>query len=471
MRTDECGGKRGCSGGRATGGRGGLNSRSVMAALLMAILFSSSSWAERLSLTEAIALGAENSPSLLESEANRRAADLARREAKGARLPVIEIKEIALRTDSPADAFGLQLMQERFSFPSFVQGDPNRPDPLDNFATEVTASMPLFAGGRISSGIGQASAMAQAAGMIERHTHEAVSLAIAGAYMDALLADRAVDLAAKARETTAKHVDQAQSFFDAGMIVESDLLQAQVQLSRMEEEVIRARNNATVARAGLNRAMGVDQGRSYELDDNLPDLAIDSLGLADAIGRASTLRSDLRASDARTRAASLAVSSARGELLPEIGLLAKYSMNDDRIFGSHGRSYTMMAVARMNIFDGGRSWTRMARSKQEEAAARASHTAYRAQIEFETRQAFHAVREASARRAVAQGAVSAAEKALLIIEDRFGQGIVKVTDLLDAETALNETRLRELQARFDLQRAIRTFHFTTGSSPVPEVTE
>ena len=42
------------------------------------------------------------------------------------------------------------------------------------------------------------------------------------------LARRAADLATKARDTTAKHVEQAQAFFDAGMMVESDLLQARV---------------------------------------------------------------------------------------------------------------------------------------------------------------------------------------------------------------------------------------------------
>lgn len=458
-------------GGRPPSARGVSRAWPGMALLLAAALGFPASGAERLSLPDAVSLARRNSPIVLESEANRRAADQARREAKGARLPVIDFREIALRTDSPADAFGLELMQERFSFPSFVQGDPNRPDPLDNFATELTASLPLFAGGRISSGIGAATAMAQAAGMAGQRTREAVSLAVAGAYMDALLADRAVELADMARETTACHVEQAQAFFDAGMIVESDLLLARVQLARMEEGLIRARNSAMVARAGLNLAMGVDQGTQYDLDADLPELAIDSLSLGDALGQAANLRADLGASRAKTRAAALGVSRARGELFPEIGLLAQVSLNDDRLFGSHGRSTTMMAMAKMNIFDGGRSWARIARSKQEEAAARASHRGVEAQVEFETRQAFHAVREARARGSVARGGVSAAERALVILEDRFGQGIAKVTDLLDAETMLNEARLRELQARFDLQRAIRTFHFSTGSSPVPEVSE
>ncbi|MBD3163388.1 MAG: hypothetical protein GF346_12965 [Candidatus Eisenbacteria bacterium] len=47
--------------------------------------------------------------------------------------------------------------------------------------------------------------------------------------------------------------------------------------------------------------------------------------------------------------------------------------------------------------------------------------------------------------------------------------MAKTTDLLDAETLAHETRVRETQALFDLQSAIRTLWFATGSSPVPEV--
>jgi outer membrane protein TolC len=70
---------------------------------------------------------------------------------------------------------------------------------------------------------------------------------------------------------------------------------------------------------------------------------------------------------------------------------------------------------------------------------------------------------------VARGAVAQAEKALSILEERFGQGVARITDLLDTETMLDEARVRELNAGFDLRRAARTLNFTIGLPPVPEV--
>jgi outer membrane protein TolC len=67
--------------------------------------------------------------------------------------------------------------------------------------------------------------------------------------------------------------------------------------------------------------------------------------------------------------------------------------------------------------------------------------------------------------------VGQAERALQIVEDRFDQGVVRIADVLDAETALDDARVRELDARFDLQRARRSLAFASGLPPVPEVQE
>jgi outer membrane protein TolC len=79
------------------------------------------------------------------------------------------------------------------------------------------------------------------------------------------------------------------------------------------------------------------------------------------------------------------------------------------------------------------------------------------------------VDEAKARRAVAREALAAAEKALVILEDRFAQGVARTTDLLDAETEAHEARVRDTEAHYDVMRALGTLRFAIGEAPVPEV--
>jgi outer membrane protein len=424
---------------------------------------------EPLTLAQAVRIAREHNPALLESRSGAESARLTAVDAERNRLPGISLREISLRTDSPADAFGLQLMQERFSFPAFQATDPNRPAPLNNFATEVEASMPLFTGGKLSGGIRQAGRAAEAAEAMRDHAGSAVDLAVTEAYLDALLADRYVELAARARETTARHVKMAQDFFDSGMIVESDLLQAQVQLAKMDENLIRARNGAALARAGLNRAMGIEQDRSFTLTD--PGAPPDSVAgtLGDALDRAMRAREDLAAMDRKVDAAEAGIGVARSEYWPQIGLSARYSLNHDRLFGGHGDSYTLAAMADWRIWNWGQTRARVARSRSDYNAARESRRSYRDQVEFEVRAAWQELEEARAAREVSQGAVRAAERALSILDDRFAQGLVKMTDLLDAETLAHEARVREVETRFAQEKAIRSLRFAVGLPLLTEV--
>lgn len=427
--------------------------------------------AEPLSLPQAVKLAVANNPALEESRANAEATRQARREAGASRWPALELREVALRTNSPADAFGLQLMQEKFSFPDFVAGDPNEPAPINNFATEIQASWPLFTGGKLRAGVQQAGHMQVAAEAMRDHTQSAVALQTVTTYMQALLADRFVALAAKAEATTARHIEQAQDFFDAGMLVESDLLQARVQLARMQENYIEADNAARLAHAALNRVMGVDQSAAYELDPEPTELPPDSTALAEAVQRALAARADLKAVNAKTTAAANDVARAQGDYWPEVALVGKYAWNDDRILGFHGDSYTVLGMARWNLWNWGQTRAGVGRSRSQQMAAEQLQRAYRQQVEFEVRSAWQAVAEARARQQIAAQAVSAAERALAILDDRFSQGVTRITELLDAETLAHEARVREAQARFDLQRATRTVRFATGGDPAPEVAE
>lgn len=430
--------------------------------------------APRLTLPAAVDTALAHSPQVLQARAQSEQAVAGRREAQGLRLPSLQVREIALRTDSPADAFGLQLMQERFDFPAFTQSDPNDPETLNNYATEFEAVWPVFMGGRVMAGIGQADQMAKAAAAVSGHTRQAIALATASAYMDAVLARRAVELAQKARDTTAKHVDQAQAFFDTGMMVESDLLQARVQLARMEQTLISAQGGARLARAGLFRVMGIAQDADYELDPDVApaptEAAVDSLSLSAALAGARQRRQDVQAVSAQVEAARLGVRRAKGEYLPEVVLMGKYALNADNVFGRDGDSTTLMAMARWNLWNWGQTGARVSGARSAHVAAQQAQRAHDQQVEFEVRQAWQQVAEARARWDVARGALTQAEKALTILESRFEQGVARVTDLLDAETMLDDARVRELNAGFDLRRAARTLAFTIGLPPVPEVT-
>lgn len=422
-----------------------------------------------LTLEAAVRAARQSSPALAGATAGAEAARAGASGAKAMRWPRLEGRETAIRTNGPADVFGLELTQERFSFPAFTQSDPNDPDPLTHWSSELELSMPLFTGGKLSSGIAQAEAMARAARDGRVHAERALDLAVSEGYLGLLLAKEAVGLAEKAVATTEKHVEQAQSYFDAGMLIESDLLSAKVQLARMRDARIESESRVTLARAGLSRAIGRALPDSLLLEEPAP--LPDSLPTSFAGARqiAGERRTDLAASQAQLQAAQAAVKGARAGYLPSLGVSGRWTLGDDRPFGSHGSSYTVAAQAKWTLWDWGMTHADVTRQRAQEEVARSMRDAVGQGIDFELRAAWERLGSARARRATADEAVLAAERALAILDDRWKVGATRVTDLLDMETSLYESRVRALEARFAEQSAARGLLFSAGLPPVPEV--
>jgi outer membrane protein TolC len=259
------------------------------------------------------------------------------------------------------------------------------------------------------------------------------------------------------------------------MAVESDLLQAQVQLAEMDDAAISARSGAIIARATLSRIIGLDLpptttlGRTGETGaGSSPSLELPA-SIEEALRTAQASRPDLAAAASRAEAARAGISQARAGYLPEIGVSGKLVWSDDRPFGTHGASYAVAGQVRWALWDWGATRARVSRSRHLANIAALEEQDRALGAELEVLMGWETLQSARARLTTATQAVEAAERAVNILDDRFGEGVTRVTDLLDAETALHEARTRALDARFGVERAARQLLFAAGLSPAPEV--
>ncbi|MGE5344425.1 MAG: TolC family protein, partial [Acidithiobacillales bacterium] len=111
---------------------------------------------EPLTLAGAMQRARENAREVGAARARLEAAEARARQAKGFRFPSVNLTELWTRTDNPAEVFALKLNQGTFSFPDFVQSDPNSPAPINAGITRGEVAVPLFTGGELSGRISQA---------------------------------------------------------------------------------------------------------------------------------------------------------------------------------------------------------------------------------------------------------------------------------------------------------------------------
>jgi outer membrane protein TolC len=416
-----------------------------------------------LTLEQAMTTARQQAREVIAARARVEAGAQRLRQAKSYRWPKLSLEEIWMRSDSPAEAFALQLNQERFSFPDFVASDPNDPDPVENALTRLQLSLPLYTGGELGGRIRQAELASEAASESAVWVEDGAALAAAEAYIQLAQARDGVALLERALQTVAAHVELARAYVDQGMLVRSELLRAQVERSRIEDLLSEARGQARVAAASLSYRLAADLASPWHLEAlPHPDPLAGDL---DSWVASADSRRDLEAARRQLRAGELEIKVQRSGLLPKIGLVGRYDLNDDALFGSNGESAAVMAVARIDLFSGGRHRAAAAVARAEAEAARLDIERFREGIRVEVRDAFEKALTARERHATALEAQAAAAEVERIIEERFKSGVVQMIDLLDASTARREAEMRELVARAEAHLASLRLAVRAGRKP------
>lgn len=425
---------------------------------------------EPLKLDQAIATALESSPAVRAAQAAADAAASRLEQARGARLPRLDLVEAFTWTDQPASVFALELNQERFNFDTFVQSDPNQPDFLETWSTHLEVTLPLYTGGQLSARIGQVRHAATAEENDWRWAQESTAWEVASAFIELAKARDFLALLETARATTARHVELARSYAGQGMILESEVLKAEVQLAEVDEHLARARTGASLAEAALNFRMGVEQATPRQLAPPPPPPPADDT-LESRLEAAIVQRPDLQAARARLEAGRLEEGVARSALLPEVGLRGSYELFDDVPFGANGGSATVFAYARLNLFRGGSDVAGIEAARHTILSFEENIRRFEDGIRLEVRQAWQELSSARARQATAEHALTAAHEAHRVTEQRFRQGLERMIDLLDAETSLREAETRDLTARYDVLIQTYRLRHAAGDSLITSQVE
>jgi len=418
---------------------------------------------QRLTLPAAMQRARESALEVAAAKSRTEGSGERARSARGYRLPSLRLEENFIRTDSPAEVFALKLNQERFSFADFMVADPNHPSALDTAITRLELSLPIYTGGELSARIGQADAAAKAAGDSAEWAGNQAAFEAAQAYVSLAQAQEFVGLLEQSRGTIQGHVDQARAFVEQGMLVRSELLRAEVELSRIDDMLEEARGNVRLASANLAFRLGADQGTEWELAP-LPVPPVPKEDLSGWLASAGN-RSDLASAQSLLRAGELEVEVRRAAFLPRVGVVARGDLADDKLFGSHGSSTAIMAQASVNLFAGGSDRAAIRAAEWNAKAGSEDVGRFREGVMLEVRQAWESATTSRARELTAARAVAAATEAERIVSERFTTGVVKMLDVVDAATARREAQTRELVTRAEANAAVLRLALVAGRRP------
>jgi outer membrane protein len=415
-----------------------------------------------LSLHEAVEIALTNSPTVKASVAYADAVRQGVTVARSARYPQLDISEGFTRGNNPVYVFGSLLNQRQFTPADFALNSLNAPLPLDNFATQISASVPLYNAGQTSRMIQDARLATQVARSQHARTRQQVIFQVVNAYSNELLAREGVRVARSAVDTARSDLRNAQARQQEGMAVPSDLLSAQVQLASAEQDLLSARNAVALSAANLNVAMGLPENAPTQIEGRLSEVKFDSGFLEERESRALIDRPDYLAAQLERQRAENGIRQARAGLQPTVSMFSSWGLYNQTFATRGGNNWAAGAMLTFNVFDGGAKFARINQAHARERQATALQAQMESGVRLQVEEAFLNLKTARQRVDLARGAVAEAKESLRILQNRYQAGLATMSSVLQAETASTDAEKSYLNAIYDYRLSYAALELATG---------
>jgi len=278
----------------------------------LCLIFLSLLSARTLTLDEAVRTAETNQPALHEAQANTQAGNA---RAEGARAPVLPQVKLG--------ATYQRTTGNREHKPNSATTVDNTADTFNWWDFTAAGSFVLWDFGQTRGLWHAAEAAARGLAQTESATRLEVILDARIAYFQARAQKSLVGVASESLANRERHLGQIDGFVTEGTRPQIDLAQARADRATARVQLIAAENAYSLARAALNRAMGVTGAIDYDVADQTFG-AVDGevQPVATLVDEALRARPDRAALDEEIHAQELARSAAVGSYGPTLSLVA-----------------------------------------------------------------------------------------------------------------------------------------------------
>ena len=323
---------------------------------------------------------------------------------------------------------------------------------MDNYEWRASIEQPIFTGFALSSSLELAKlGIDQSKSDLELAKLDLI-LKVKEAYFDILGWDKAVEVAGKEVESLASNVNVASSFYEVGMIPVNDLLQAEVELSDAQQNLVTARNASKFARSAFNILLSREVNQPVEVEDILiyKSETVDFKGYLDS---ALKNRPEIKVLDINLLQTDQEIRLAKSKYYPEAALTYDYiKAGDSRdvsgsIFHDANR-WEANAVLSWTFWEWGKTLNAV---KEKESFKRQLDQTKKALIDnisLEIKKAVLDIDETDKNIPTTTKAVEQAEENLRVSEERYKAQVTTMNEVLDAQTLLTQARVNYYRALY-----------------------
>ena len=378
------------------------------------------------------------------------------KDAKAERLPEISAEgEYSKITNLPIYTNGLFHTPDQYELPTHT---------VYSFGAE--AYLNLYNGGKVNTNIAKEKKENEIAVEQKNLTTEEIKLRATAYYLDLQRSRIFKALLLKDISTQEKQLAEIQQLLKNGVVLKSDVLRGTLKLSRQKMSLIQLDNDILIANQKLNILTGLPDQSVIETDDGdsaeMPVLKSYADYLHDAMENSPAYR----ISEKETQLSKLNIKSVKANGAIKLGLYSNYNYSYPQILifpysiGLYGLGFNgIKASVPISALYHNRHKVKAAEIQFQQQEV--EHADTEDKIRQEVNEAFLRYKEALTRIDVAKENISQATENLRIVNNTYFNQLSLITDLLDADTQLLQTRFDYAAARiaaqlqyYQLQKAI-----------------
>lgn len=398
------------------------------------ILFSQTALAAplELSLDESIALAYKNNPTLQITEAYTEQAAWAVQEAQTKKKISVDYTHTDMRSTSPPTWASTSAA---FS-------------PYNYFSNQITATIPLYTGGKVERMIEQAKLNHKVSQLEIVAAKQQLKLEASNGYYRVCQNKTLLEIARQTVDDFRAHLIRVQQMYDSGVAPWHDVLQTKVRLANSENNLVKAQNDYDLAIYSLNKTMGLPLHNEIALTEPLIYQKY-ALDIDDVTAYGLEHRPELIQQQDHIEIEEAQIKIAQSDQRPKVTLTGTMGWDNDDFAGTANRNWTAMLVTQFNLFDAGNTKAKVRQAQSGELAARKEAQQVHDNISLEINDAYLSMKEAEKRISTNQAAVEEAGTNFDIAQKAYTAGVGTNLDVMDAELALNQAKTNYTNALFD----------------------
>ena len=264
-----------------------------------------------------------------------------------------------------------------------------------------------------------------------------------------------------------EHKDVAEAFYAEGLITKDEIYLTDAKIAVIRQLSIENDDAIETGKFALKNLIGLSYSEKIELQYELPEVQTCSMTLEESISAAIEARPEIRMLAERIKAAESAVAIANSSYYPQLYLVGNYHYDrpNERYMParkSFEDSWDISLSMSMELWNWGKT-----NSRRQEAIANLRITQeeleeVRGMIELETAGSYYLLNRMDKKLETVSSALKYAGESYRMAKERFKNGAISNSELLEIEGILLERQVEVVHTRVDYRLAKTDFNRTIG---------